>query len=63
MRLLEILPNGDFRMTGKLHDNTVPQYTILSHTCGHESQEVTFEDIVKDTGEHKARYAKIRVCG
>jgi hypothetical protein len=63
MRLLEILPNGDFRLTGKLHDNTIPQYAILSHTWGHESQEVTFEDIVKDTAEHKARYAKIQVCG
>jgi hypothetical protein len=63
MRLLEILPSGDFRLTSKLHDNKIPQYAILSHTWGDESQEVTFEDMVNGSGRHKAGYEKIRFCG
>ena len=63
MRLLEILPSGDFRLTPKLYDNKIPQYAILSHTWGDESQEVTFEDMVNGSGWHKAGYEKIRFCG
>jgi hypothetical protein len=32
MRLLEILPSGDFRLTGKLLGDAMPEYAILSHT-------------------------------
>jgi len=63
MRLLQILPNGDFRLTPRLHEDTVPQYAILSHTWGDENQEVTFEDIVGGTGRGKAGYKKIKFCG
>ena len=63
MRLLELLPNGDFRLTEKFFDNAIPAYAILSHTWGDESQEVTFEDMVKGSGRHKAGYEKIRFCG
>lgn len=61
MRLLEILPNGDFHLTEKSFDDAIPPYAILSHTWG--SQEVTFEDMVKDSGRSKIGYEKIKFCG
>ena len=61
MRLLEVLPNGDFCLTRKFLD-AIPQYAILSHTWGDESQEVTFEDMVKGSGRDKDGYNKIRFC-
>ncbi|MCJ1334506.1 hypothetical protein MMC10_011218 [Thelotrema lepadinum] len=63
MRLLEILPNGDFRLTKKLLDDTIPQYAILSHTWGNESEEVMFEDMIGGTGREKAGSRKIKFCG
>ena len=64
MRLLELLPNGDFRLTRKLLDNAIPPYAILSHTWGDdESQEVTFEDVVEGAGRDKVGYEKIKFCG
>jgi Heterokaryon incompatibility protein (HET) len=62
MRLLEVLPNGDFRLTRKFLD-AIPQYAILSHTWGDESQEVIFEDMAKGSGRDKDGYNKIRFCG
>ena len=62
MRLLKTLPNGDFRVTGELLSDAIPQYAILSHTWGDESQEVTFEDIMKVSGRDKAGYQKIKFC-
>ena len=63
MRLLEILPSGDFRLTPKLHDNKIPQYAVLSHTWGDESQEVTFEDMMGGSGLDKVGDEKIKFCG
>ncbi|XTI86758.1 hypothetical protein V2W45_1509518, partial [Cenococcum geophilum] len=65
MRLLEILPNGDFRLTKELPDNAIPRYpyAILSHTWGTESEEVTFEEIGEGSGRVKAGYRKIQFCG
>jgi hypothetical protein len=67
MRLLEVLSNGDFRLTDNFPDNKIPRYAILSHTWG--SEEVTFEDIDKTSGQlkhqgrGKAGYEKIEFCG
>jgi hypothetical protein len=63
MRLLEVLPSGDFRLTEDLFDDVLPPYAILSHTWGHASQEVTYEEMVKGEGRDKAGYDKIRFCG
>lgn len=41
MRLLKVLPNGDFCLTRPFLD-AVPDYAILSHTWGDDSQELTF---------------------
>lgn len=63
MRLLKILPNQDFLLTPKLHDDAIPQYAILSHTWGDENQEVTFEDMIGGSGRDKVGYDKIKFCG
>jgi len=66
MRLLEILPNGDFRLTQNLLDNAIPQYAILSHRWENDEEEVTFEDmdkgIDKGSAQGKAGYKKIEFC-
>jgi KaiC/GvpD/RAD55 family RecA-like ATPase len=62
MRLLEVLPNGEFRLTRKLLD-AIPPYAILSHTWGDDSQEVTFQDVVQGSGQTKDGYKKIKFCG
>ena len=64
MRLLEILPNGDFRLTKNLLDNAIPPYAVLSHRWENDEQEeVTFEDMDKGLGQGKAGYKKIEFCG
>jgi hypothetical protein len=63
MRLLELLSNGDFRLTRKLLDSAISRYAILSHTWGDESEEVTFEDMVEGAGRGKAGFEKIKFCG
>jgi NB-ARC domain/Heterokaryon incompatibility protein (HET) len=63
MRLLERRSDGGFSLTKNLIDDSIPPYAILSHTWGHDSQEVTFEDIVNESGRNKAGYEKIRFCG
>ena len=62
MRLLEVLPNGSFRLTKKFLDNVIPRYAILSHRWEDESQEVTFEDMDEGSGRGKAGYEKIKFC-
>jgi hypothetical protein len=42
-------------------DDKVPPYVILSHTRV-EGQEVTFDDMIKDSGKSKTGYDKIRSC-
>jgi len=63
MRLLEALPNGDFRLTENFPDNAVPPYAILSHRWESDDQEVTYGDMVKHLGRDKAGYDKIKFCG
>ncbi|KAF2174746.1 HET-domain-containing protein [Zopfia rhizophila CBS 207.26] len=62
MRLLECNTVGKFSLTKEfLGDDKVPPYAILSHTWKH-GQEVTFDDLMNDTGKSKAGYDKIRFC-
>jgi len=60
MRLLECV-NGKLRLTIDLARD-IPEYAILSHTWGLDSEEVTFRDLVDGTGENKTGYEKIRFC-
>jgi hypothetical protein len=62
MRLLQRLSNGDIGLTGKLRDDSVPRYAILSHTMGDESEEVTFNAMVRGTCRDKAGYEKNKFC-
>ncbi|KAJ8128712.1 hypothetical protein O1611_g4925 [Lasiodiplodia mahajangana] len=61
MRLLMIRPDGSLALTEDLNED-IPQYAILSHTWGHDSQEVTFKDILEGTGQQKEGYRKIKLC-
>ena len=58
MRLLEF-DDGQFRLVEKI-GREIPRYAILSHRWG--ADEVTYQDIMAKTGEHKAGYEKLQFC-
>jgi hypothetical protein len=62
MRLLKRQVSGEFGLT-EFFGNKIPPYAILSHTWGAEGEEVTFKDLIENTGNNKAGYGKIRFCG
>ena len=61
MRLLRLGPGDELALTKFNHD--LPPYAILSHTWGHEDDEVNFQDIMEKTGKDKPGYQKIVFCG
>jgi hypothetical protein len=61
MRLLHVNFNGEVRLTRDLI-NKVPPYAILSHTWGHDHEEVTFKDFSERTETKKLGYRKIQFC-
>lgn len=64
MRLLKICDDGNVTLTRDLvgDNDKVPRYAILSHTWQQDDQEVTFDDMIRNTGTDKAGYNKIRFC-
>jgi hypothetical protein len=62
MRLLERNNSSEFSLTQDFGDD-IPQYAILSHTWGADTEEVTFRDLMDGTGKSKGGYDKIRFCG
>ena len=62
MRLLKLKNDGEFSLTEFVGDS-IPAYAILSHTWGPDNEELTFKDLVENTGKSKAGYRKIRFCG
>ncbi len=62
MRLLKRKAFGEYSLTEFFGDQ-IPPYAILSHTWGAEGEEVTFKDLMENTGKDKAGYAKIKFCG
>jgi hypothetical protein len=62
MHLLEYNKDGELIITS-FDDNKPPPYAILSHRWGEEAEEVSFEDIARNTGKDKYGYRKIRLCG
>ena len=62
MRLLQCHNTGEFSLTKDfLNDEAIPPYAILSHTWK-DGQEVTFKDLMDDTGKSKGGYDKIQFC-
>src|ERR1700744_4217017 len=67
MRLISLNTGGRFSLK-KFSSNDVPRYAILSHTWESDDQEVTFQDLMNDTGHEKAEYCeksgyrKIQFC-
>lgn len=63
MRLLYRRNESEFGLTEHLAPEDIPPYAVLSHTWGPDVEEVTFSDLMNDTGKGKAGYDKIRFCG
>jgi hypothetical protein len=62
MRLLHYTISGELAWTKDLiGDDDIPSYAILSHTWD-EGQEVTFDDLMTNSGKSKTGYDKIRFC-
>jgi hypothetical protein len=47
----------------EFYEDNLPQYAILSHTWGLDSEEVFFKDLQDGTAEEKVGYRKIAFCG
>ncbi|KAH8649758.1 heterokaryon incompatibility protein-domain-containing protein [Tricladium varicosporioides] len=62
MRLLSFDSNGALSLTD-FYGNNIPEYAILSHTWGADSEEVTFNDVMNGLGKDKEGYKKIQFCG
>ena len=63
MRLLEYNTDGEFSLTKDFVGGEIPEYAILSHTWGADTEEVTYGDVIDGTGKNKVGYEKIRFCG
>jgi nucleoside-triphosphatase THEP1 len=63
MRFLEGNSDGDFSLTKDFVGDDIPEYAILSHTWGADTEEVTYRDLMDGTGKNKIGYEKIRFCG
>jgi hypothetical protein len=63
MRFLQGNSNGDFSLTKDFVGENIPEYAILSHTWGADTEEVTYRDLMDGTGKNKTGYQKIRFCG
>ncbi|KAL5321110.1 hypothetical protein ACEPPN_011922 [Leptodophora sp. 'Broadleaf-Isolate-01'] len=62
MRLVKV-DAGEKLSLIEFFGNNIPPYAILSHTWGSNGDEVSFEDLVNQTGNDKIGYAKIEFCG
>ena len=63
MRLLERNSTGELSLTEDFVGDNIPEYAILSHTWGADTEEVTFKDLIDGTGKDKSGYKKIYLCG
>src|SRR5690242_8820559 len=61
MRLLELGENGHFSLV-EYYGADIPKYAILSHTWGHDHEEVTFRDLAEGTCEQRLAYNKLVFC-
>ena len=63
MRLLKYNDDGELSLTNDLVPSKIPEYAILSHTWGADTEEVTYRDLIDGTGKNKVGYRKIQFCG
>jgi len=63
MRLLQYNNEGEFSLTKDFSGDDIPEYAILSHTWGADTEEVTYRDMTDGIGKNKIGYKKIRLCG
>jgi hypothetical protein len=63
MRLLEYNNDGELSLTEDFIGGEIPEYAILSHTWGADTEEVTYRDVIDGAGKNKVGYEKIRFCG
>src|SRR5882757_5246938 len=63
MRLLERNSAGELSLTKDFVGDNIPEYAILSHTWGADTEEVAFQDLINNTGKSKTGYSKIWFCG
>ncbi|KAM0131620.1 hypothetical protein ACHAO1_007221 [Botrytis cinerea] len=63
MNLLECNSEGRFGLVRNLAGRDIPEYAILSHTWGADADELTFQDLMNDTGQNKSGYRKLQFCG
>ena len=59
MRLLQYNNDSEFSLTKDFVGGEIPEYAILSHTWGADTEEVTYRDLIDGTGKNKAGYKKI----
>src|ERR1700710_967389 len=63
MRLLRYDNDGNIILT-KFDESDIPEYAILSHTWAQDnSKEVTYAEVINETGQEKEGFKKIRFCG
>ena len=62
MRLLKYDEDDKITITNFL-DDAIPPYTTLPQTWEAHTDEVTFVDLERCSGEAKSGYQKIRFCG
>jgi hypothetical protein len=64
MRLLQFeASSSTFSLVEFTGNDTIPPYAILSHTWGGKNDEVTYKDMIDDTGIEKPGYRKLGFCG
>ena len=62
MLLLERNSAGEPSLTKDFVGDNIPEYAILSHTWGADTEEVTFKDLMDGTSKGKSGYKKIYFC-
>ena len=64
MRFLKYREDGELTFTADLDcKDTTLHYAIFSHRWGADADEVTFEDLLRNTGKAKSGYKKLQFCG
>ncbi|KAF2021407.1 HET-domain-containing protein, partial [Aaosphaeria arxii CBS 175.79] len=61
IRLINVRDDGSLSLVER-EESDIPPYAILSHTWGDDGDEVTYQDMIDQTGKNKIGYAKLTFC-